>query len=113
MSSKTDVQCVPSAQDVYNDYVAILDGVHCDDSHLKWKLSYLSTRVEFKSWEKHMIQGFSWCDEYEYMDEPTCVFLALRRVDAVVARWWDEEKCEKNIIDATWYDLDTFLRNIF
>ena len=34
-------------------------------------------------------------------------------MDAVVARWWDEEVCEKDIIDATWYDLDNFLRACF
>jgi hypothetical protein len=31
-------------------------------------------------------------------------------VDEELARWWDEEKCPKDITDATWYDFNTFLR---
>ena len=99
------------SSDVFNDYLDILHGVACDESTLTWSLNYLSTDVEFQSWENHMLQGFSRCDKCEFTNESTRMFLALRRVDEVVARWWDEEMCDKDIIDATWYDLDNFLRD--
>jgi hypothetical protein len=31
-------------------------------------------------------------------------------VDEELARWWVEEKCAKDITDATSYDFNTFLR---
>src|SRR3954466_3177533 len=99
--------------DVYNDYLDILDGVVCDDSQIRWKLVHKATYDEYELWERHMQDGFYRCDTYEYLDNPTRVLLALRRVDEEIARWWDKEMCEKDIIDATWKDFNNFLRGYF
>jgi hypothetical protein len=32
----------------------------------------------------------------------------LKRLEMLLAHWWDEDKCAK-VIDATWYDFNTFL----
>ena len=72
--------------DVFNDYRDILQGRPCD-SKITWRLNYFSSDVEYASWERSMLQGFSRSDKYEYLDDSTCLFLALRRVDEDVARW--------------------------
>jgi len=101
------------SSDVYNDYLDILDGVVCDSPQIKWKLVHMATYDEYESWERHMQDGFYRCNTYGYLDNPTCVLLALRRVDKEIARWWDKEMCDKDIIDTTWKDFNNFLRGCF
>ena len=99
--------------DVFNDYLDVLDGVACDDSKLHWRLNYLSTYAEYESWEFHMLHGFARCDMHEFVDQSTRLFLALRRVDEEVTRWWHEEMSGKDITCATWHDFNNFLRGCF
>ena len=106
-------RCLSGEQsgDIFNDYLDILYGVACHE--IKWRLHYFSTDAEYASWEHLMLQGFYRCNTYEHLDDSTRLVLTLRRVDEEVARWWDEEMCEKDIIDATWYDFSNFLRGCF
>ena len=63
--------------DVFNDYIDILHGVACDESSIKWRLSYLATFAEYELWEHQMEEGFSRCDTYEYAYDNICLVLAL------------------------------------
>ena len=55
-----------------------------------------------------MLHGFARCDMHEFVDQSTRLFLALRRVDEEVTRWWHEEMSGKDITCATWHDFNNF-----
>ena len=95
--------------DVFNDYLDLLHGVACDESSIQWTLSYLVTFIEYELWQRHMEEGFSRCDTYEFADDNTCLVLALRRMNEEVTRWWTEELSGRDDIPyATWHDLKFF-----
>ena len=99
--------------DVFNDYLDTLRGVTLVASTVTWKLTHIATAQEYESWERLMLQSFHRCDTWGRVDQPTRVFLALRRVDEEVARWWTEERHGKESTYGLWHDFTNFLRSCF
>jgi hypothetical protein len=66
------------SSDIFNDYLDLLDGVLAyDEYEINWQLTNDATTEEFKSWERHMLQGFYRCATNDHtMNDSTCLPLA-------------------------------------
>ena len=61
MSSQTELDGVPSARDVYNDYMGFKKGIKRDPNMVKWRLKITATPEEYSLWEAAMERGIELC----------------------------------------------------
>jgi hypothetical protein len=102
---------VPTARDVYNDFLDKKDYVRWDPSKVKWKLLHTATPSEYKLWEETMERGFALCNLK--LDDTMACTLVTMHVDERIYISWSGTRAKGIPREARWEDYMQFLRARF
>jgi hypothetical protein len=116
MDLSRPARLIEKSDDIYLDYLGIIVGIKYDANKIKWRLDSFAMSAEYQTWESQLVRGFG---RFRTFDSKfgghTEFVLALRRVNAMVAGWWHDDKVAKGITGETssWEVFKQFLRAKF
>ena len=103
------LECVPSANDVYQDYLDRLNRVPWDRAKLKWTLLHTAAPAQYKLWEDAMERGFELC--HLKLPDHMISLLVQGRVNPRVYSWWGTETHWQRA--GSWADIRKLFRAKF